>query len=82
MRYNETQIQQGERLAKVRKEAGFRSGRAAALEFEWPESTYRAHESCLAGVACALEPPRFAGGFQFLILKNFALCKKNRYMVC
>lgn len=36
---------QGKRLAVARKAAGFRSARSAALEFEWPESTYRAHEA-------------------------------------
>lgn len=35
----------GERLAKAREAAGFRSARAAALEYGWPESTYRAHEN-------------------------------------
>ncbi|MGO4705316.1 helix-turn-helix transcriptional regulator [Microvirga sp. 2MCAF38] len=33
------------RLAAARTEAGYRSGRAAALENGWPESTYRAHEA-------------------------------------
>ena len=35
---------QGERLRKAREAAGFRSSRAAANEYGWPESTYRAHE--------------------------------------
>lgn len=37
--------EQGRRLAAARLEAGFRSARAAAIEFGWPESTYRAHEA-------------------------------------
>lgn len=36
---------QGERLRSARKAAGYRSARAAALENEWPESSYRAHEA-------------------------------------
>lgn len=36
---------QGQKLAEFRKAAGFRSGRAAALEHDWKESTYRAHEA-------------------------------------
>lgn len=36
---------QGRRLASARKQAGFSSARAAALENGWKESTYRAHES-------------------------------------
>jgi hypothetical protein len=35
---------QGKRLAEVRKAAGFRSARAAALNFGWAESSYRTHE--------------------------------------
>jgi phage repressor protein C with HTH and peptisase S24 domain len=35
----------GERLAAARLQAGFRSARAAALEFGWAESTYRSHEA-------------------------------------
>jgi hypothetical protein len=35
---------QGRRLAAARKQAGFRSARAAALENGWKESSYRAHE--------------------------------------
>jgi phage repressor protein C with HTH and peptisase S24 domain len=37
--------EQGKRLAEARLAAGFRSARAAAMEFGWPESTYRAHEA-------------------------------------
>lgn len=36
---------QGKRLAAVRKAAGYRSAREAALDCVWPESTYRAHEN-------------------------------------
>lgn len=36
---------QGKRLAAIRKAAGYRSARDAALHCEWPESTYRAHEN-------------------------------------
>lgn len=36
---------QGRRLQAIRKAAGFRSARLAALECGWPESTYRAHEN-------------------------------------
>jgi hypothetical protein len=36
---------QGKRLAAVRKAAGYRSAREAAMECGWPESTYRAHEN-------------------------------------
>lgn len=35
---------QGDRLKRFRKAAGFRSAREAALENEWRESSYRAHE--------------------------------------
>lgn len=38
-------LAQGRRLKAARQAAGFRSARAAAHEFEWPESTYRAHEA-------------------------------------
>ena len=37
--------EQGKRLANCRANAGWRSARAAALNFGWAESTYRAHES-------------------------------------
>lgn len=36
---------QGKRLAAVRKAAGFKSARGAAVDCGWPESTYRAHEN-------------------------------------
>ena len=36
---------QGLRLAQARQKAGFRSARAAALAFDWAESSYRAHET-------------------------------------
>jgi hypothetical protein len=36
---------QGERLRLAREAAGFKSARSAALENNWPESSYRAHES-------------------------------------
>lgn len=36
---------QGKRLRAFREAAGYRSARAAALDNDWPESTYRAHES-------------------------------------
>src|SRR5262245_43122186 len=35
---------QGERLQQARIAAGYRSAREAALQNEWAESTYRAHE--------------------------------------
>lgn len=35
---------QGQRLKGFREAAGYKSARAAALENNWPESTYRAHE--------------------------------------
>jgi SOS-response transcriptional repressor LexA len=35
---------QGKRLATAREAAGYRSARAAALQNEWKESSYRAHE--------------------------------------
>lgn len=35
---------QGERLQRARKAAGYRSAREAALENNWPESSYRTHE--------------------------------------
>lgn len=37
--------EQGARLRKARLAAGFRSARAAALESDWAESSYRAHEA-------------------------------------
>lgn len=37
-------IEQGRRLKAARLAAGFRSGRAAAVEAEWAESTYSSHE--------------------------------------
>jgi phage repressor protein C with HTH and peptisase S24 domain len=36
---------QGGRLGQARLEAGYRSAREAALENDWPESSYRAHEN-------------------------------------
>jgi hypothetical protein len=36
---------QGSRLRTLRMKAGLKSARAAALEANWPESTYRAHEN-------------------------------------
>jgi hypothetical protein len=36
--------EQGSRLRKARKDAGYRSARSAALANNWAESTYRAHE--------------------------------------
>jgi hypothetical protein len=36
---------QGKRLRDARIAAGFRSARDAALSSDWPESTYRSHES-------------------------------------
>lgn len=36
---------QGQRLAEARRKAGWRSARAAALENDWAESSYRAHEN-------------------------------------
>lgn len=44
-RSDRTAKEQGERLTAARLEAGFRSARSAAMEFGWPESTYRAHEA-------------------------------------
>lgn len=35
---------QGARLAKARRDAGFSSARSAAMENNWKESTYSAHE--------------------------------------
>ncbi len=40
-----TRKAQGRRLAAARAAAGWRSARAAALENEWKESSYRAHEA-------------------------------------
>lgn len=37
--------EQGDRLAAAREAAGYRSARAAALDNDWPESSYRAHEA-------------------------------------
>jgi hypothetical protein len=45
MKQNQTRMIQGRRLTAVRKAAGFKSAREAALECGWPESTYRAHEN-------------------------------------
>lgn len=36
--------QQGRRLRQIRESARFPSARSAALEYGWPESSYRAHE--------------------------------------
>lgn len=36
---------QGARLKLARKQAGYKSGREAALERGWPESSYRSHEN-------------------------------------
>jgi hypothetical protein len=36
---------QGARLRTIRMAAGYTSARSAALAANWPESTYRAHES-------------------------------------
>lgn len=35
----------GERLKSARKNAGFKSARAAALRFKWNPSTYASHEN-------------------------------------
>lgn len=43
-REEKLRVEQGERLKSARLEAGFRSAASAANEFNWPESTYRAHE--------------------------------------
>jgi SOS-response transcriptional repressor LexA len=40
-----TRKAQGRRLKAAREAAGYRSARDAALSNEWPESSYRAHES-------------------------------------
>lgn len=45
MSEEDIRIGQGERLTALRRAAGFRSGRAASSQFEWPESTYSAHEA-------------------------------------
>jgi hypothetical protein len=37
--------EQGRRLRNAREAAGYRSARDAALQNEWPESSYRAHEN-------------------------------------
>lgn len=44
MEKDPVKIAQGKRLAEARKLAGYRSAREAALENNWPESSYRAHE--------------------------------------
>ena len=41
---NRTRAEQGKRLKAARVAAGYRSSREAALQNEWPESSYRAHE--------------------------------------
>lgn len=38
-------IEQGKRLKQARINAGFRSARDAALQHDWKESSYRAHEN-------------------------------------
>lgn len=44
-RDGKTRKEQGRRLAAARLAAGYRSARAAALDNEWAESSYRAHEA-------------------------------------
>lgn len=41
---------QGRRLTAVRKAAGYRSSREAALDNHWAESTYRSHENGSRGL--------------------------------
>ncbi|MDB5617059.1 S24 family peptidase [Tardiphaga sp.] len=55
--------EQGSRLTEIRKAAGFRSARAAALEFGWPESTYRAHEGGTRTIGLD-DAERYSGGFR------------------
>jgi hypothetical protein len=54
---------QGVRLAAVRKAAGFDSARSAAIECNWPESTYRAHENGSRTIG-RNDADRYLAGFQ------------------
>jgi phage repressor protein C with HTH and peptisase S24 domain len=42
---NDPSFDRRRRLVDARKQAGFKSARAAAVVHRWPESTYRAHET-------------------------------------
>lgn len=55
---------QGARLKQARKAAGYRSGREAALQNEWAESTYRAHEGGTRTIGQD-DAERYAARFRF-----------------
>lgn len=55
---------QGLRLKAARKAAGYRSARDAALQNEWPESTYRAHEGGTRTIGQD-DAERYASRFRF-----------------
>jgi phage repressor protein C with HTH and peptisase S24 domain len=54
---------QGQRLAQARKSAGYRSAREAALDNNWPESTYRTHEAGTRTIGQD-DAERYAGRFR------------------
>ncbi|MGU3540031.1 LexA family transcriptional regulator [Methylobacterium sp. A54F] len=55
---------QGQRLKRARKAAGYRSARDAALQNEWAESSYRAHESGTRTIGQD-DAERYASRFRF-----------------
>ncbi|GJE77751.1 S24 family peptidase [Methylorubrum suomiense] len=55
---------QGQRLKAARKAAGYRSAREAALQNEWPESTFRAHEGGTRTIGQD-DAERYAARFRF-----------------
>lgn len=61
---NRTRAEQGKRLKAARVAAGYRSSREAALQNEWPESSYRAHEGGTRTIGQD-DAERYAARFRF-----------------
>lgn len=61
---------QGRRLAAVRKAAGFKSARTAALECGWAESSYRAHENGSRTIS-QIDAMRYISRFRTAGVKGF-----------
>lgn len=64
MDVKKTRKEQGLRLKAARAAAGYRSARDAALQNEWPESTYRAHEGGTRTIGQD-DAERYAARFRF-----------------
>lgn len=64
MSEDKKKLVQGARLKKARVAAGYRSAREAAIQNEWAESTYRAHESGTRTIGQD-DAERYAARFRF-----------------